>query len=221
MTRVSINTNTPALSDKAIGGAISALLGSFETENIQAYNAVSNTQEAQKAVEALRKGDINRFHFAMGKMYPAEKVIDGLLANEFPNPMAGTNANDLRFLFKHGKFVDYHVRRLIDTYEGDFGGAADKSRTLLRAILRHLKTGEEIVFNFDQEYTFHLPKFVFTEHHTTLQFFKSLQNLYYGNSDAYLHALLAVRKTAEERRSQYDANKDTAPDTSSPSMEKP
>lgn len=102
----------------------------------------------------------------------------------------------MKFLFKNCGFVEDHVRRLIEKYEG-IGRCSDKTGSVLSGILRYLKTGQTIQWNYDQEYTFHLPKKVFVEHASTIQYFWSLLHLMSGNPEPYMHALLAVQKHAE------------------------
>lgn len=172
------------ISEKEIATVLTGMLGAFEAENVSAYQEFAQTPAAQEAVQAIRKGDFDRFYFSL--QYPVSQIIDGLLASEFPE-----EAHDVRFLFKHSQFVASHIQRLVEKHEGA-GCCADKTRSVMRAILRHLTTGEEIAFDLTQEYTFHLPKRVFTEHAVTLKFFKSLQNLYGGNPEPYMQALLAV-----------------------------
>jgi hypothetical protein len=62
----------------------------------------------------------------------------------------------------------------------------------MRALMRFFTTGEPISFNYDQEYTFGLPKKVLKSHDSIVQYVNSLHHLYYGNSDHYLNALFSI-----------------------------
>ncbi len=176
------------MKEEALKHVLSGMLAAAEVDTLAAYAEFSKSPQAQLAVEAIRKGDFDRFYFAL--QYPAEQVVDGLLASEIPG-----DAHDVRFLFRHSQFVERHLRKLIEKYEGG-PCAADKTRTILRAILRFLKTGDEIAFDYGQEYTFHLPKRVFTSHAQTIEYFHGLKHLYYGNPEPYMKALLAVHQAA-------------------------
>ena len=177
------------LGQEDVGAVVGSLLDAFESESVAAYKALAQKPEAQKALASIRSSDFDGFYFSL--QYPFEQFIDGLLASEFPG-----DAHDARFIFRNSQFVDSHISRLIRETEGSVC-SADKARTVMKSILCFLKTGKEISFDYTKEYTFHLPKKVFTEHAPTMQFFKALQNLYYGNSEPYLKALLAIKMDAE------------------------
>jgi len=59
----------------------------------------------------------------------------------------------------------------------------------MRALLRFYVTGEEIRFNYDQDFTYHLPGTVFTTHSNIVAFFVGVYCLYYGRPEAYLKAM--------------------------------
>lgn len=183
-----LNVPVTSIDEKAVARVLTGMLAAFDAKNVAAYQEFSQTPAAQEAVQALRKGDFDRFYFAL--QYPVNQIIEGLLASEFPG-----EAHDVRFLFEKSQFVENHIRRLVEKHEGTVC-CADKTRSVMRSILRYLTTGKEIAFDYTQEYTFHLPKRVFTEHAVTLQFFKSLQDLYSGNPEPYMQALLAVHTSA-------------------------
>ena len=51
------------------------------------------------------------------------------------------------------------------------------------------KDNKEIVFDKDEEYTYHHPKIVFTTHEEIVSFYNALHYLYYGNPKQYLSML--------------------------------
>jgi hypothetical protein len=155
---------------------LSAMMSAFDVDTLAAYAEFSGTPAATKAILAAQSGEFDEFYFAV--QYPASQVIDGLLMDQFPQQHA------THFLFKNSQFIERHVRYFIEKYEGSACGA-DKSRTILRSIFRHLQTGNEIVFNYSQEFTYHLPKKVFTTHTRIMQFFEALRALHAGNPEGF------------------------------------
>ena len=173
------------IGEQDIQDVLGSMLQMAQDETLGAYAAFAATPAAQAAVTALRAGDFDRFYFAL--QYPAGQAIDGLLATEFPGA-----AEDMRFLFRNGQFIQYHIERLINRYEGG-ACCVDKTRSVMRAIFRYLQTEQKIAFDYQQEFTFHLPKRIFTVHQLTWDYFKSLQSLYYGHAEPYLNALFALQ----------------------------
>jgi hypothetical protein len=156
-----------------------SMLGAFAKESLDAYQAVASNEIVANAVEAAKKGDYQMFRF--GLCHPLEQVVDGLLADV-------THSQEARFILKHSRFVESHFRYLIEKREGA-ACCADKSRTIMRVLLRFYMTGEEIRFNFDQDFTYHLPGTVFTTHSDIVAYFVGVYCLYYGRPEAYLKAM--------------------------------
>jgi hypothetical protein len=50
-------------------------------------------------------------------------------------------------------------------------------------------TENEISWDYSAEYTYHLPKQIFTTHSEIIEFFNGIHHLYYGNPDAYIKAM--------------------------------
>lgn len=134
--------------------------------------------------KALSAGDFDGFYFAA--QYPASCEIDRQLAREFPG-----DKDAIRFLFKHSQFIERHLETQIKRHEGSVC-AADKSGTVMRLILRFLQTGTEISYDYAQQYTYHLPNVIFKRHDSTIQFFYSLQHLYYGDPKPLISALMTL-----------------------------
>ncbi len=176
------------ITEKSLQSVLGAMMGAIDAESAEAYREFANTPQALAAVDAIENGKFDAFYFAL--QYPIDKLIDGLLSQHTPR-----DAYDIQFIFKNYRLVERHLRRIIEKHEGA-GYCADKSNSVLRALLRFLRTGQEISWNYDQEYTFHLPRIAFTDHATTFAFFKSLKNLQLGHPEPYLQALLAVEEKA-------------------------
>jgi len=158
---------------------LESMLGAFVEESREAYQPVSSNEMVAKAVASARKGDYEQFYF--GLRYPLDKVMDGLLADVTQSPEAC-------FLLKNSRFVESHFQHIIEQREGA-ACSADKSRTIMRALLRFYLSGEEIRFSYDQKFTYHLPKMVFTTHDDIVGYFMALYRLYYGEPAAYIGML--------------------------------
>jgi len=181
-----------------ITNVLEAILAGARSENAAEAEKVSSNSSVQAALECLRCGDLDGFYF--GLMYPIESVIDGLLSRELNSPRA-------EFLAKNLTFVEQNFQKLIVRYEGS-PCCADKSRTIMRSLLKFFATGEEISFDRTQKYTYHLPKYIFTTHSEIFEFFESLRGLYYGDSQDYLRVILSIHKrgmAAQEDRLRSDS----------------
>jgi hypothetical protein len=189
-----------------IKSVVEALLAGVNGQNIGLAVALADLEPVQNALEAVRSGDPEDFHTWL--LYPLSSAVDGLLYSEL-----GTE--EARFLVKHYRFVESHFERLIVQYEGR-ACCADKARTILKRLLAFLTTGKEVAFDYNQQYTYHLPRCIFTNHEDIVTFFKGLHNLYYGNPDQYLQALQSLlpkaKAAAAERNAQWEARlQQTAP----------
>lgn len=164
---------------------LNELLANFEGESKAVYESVRFLEPTKEAVEYVKhnKPDYFRLMF-VNKIC---KVVDGLLSSEIPQ------SREAQFLFKHADFVESHYKKLINNLEGG-ECSSDKSRTIIRSIAKSLRTDEEISFNYNQEYTYHLPVKIFRTHEEIMTFFKALYHLYYGNPDLYIAALGETHK---------------------------
>lgn len=122
-------------------------------------------------------GNPEDFHITA--IYPHEMFIDGLLSHKL------SNNNDVKFIYQNHNFIDNHFKKIIVKKEGR-RCSADKSRTILNSLVRFYKDGDEIDFDYEQKYTFHLPKKEFTDHNSIVEFYEALKHLYYGNPEYYL-----------------------------------
>lgn len=173
------------MSDKsaAIANTLTAMLAGIHGDEADLYRSASDDPMVQGAVEALRERKIDEFFYAL--QYPFENMVRGLLETELPDKPAA------QFLMMHSQFVEGHLEALIKKYEG-WPCCADKSQTMMGYLLRFFLTDEPIVFDFTQEYTFHLPKKVLNTHESLVEFFTGLRHLYYGDPEHYLKALAKV-----------------------------
>lgn len=168
----------------AIQNMLLEMFSSIEQDNQNTYEALKDLPVFQEAVSAIENSDPDAFYFAL--IYPVSNVINGLLSMH----MGG--AKEAKFLFTHYNFVEGHFRTQLEQIEGH-ACVADKARTIIRHLVYTLVLGKKIEFDYSQEYTFHLPKVLFKTQDENVEFFKSLMHLYYGNPDAYLKQLLALK----------------------------
>lgn len=156
-----------------------SLLGTIEEDKIKLYKALID----EKCFD-----EINNYEdLYFGLIYPFENFISGLIMSEI-----STN-EDYIFIMKESQFIERHFEKNIKTLEGGFACCADKSRAIIKALLNFYKTGERIEFNYNQEYTFHLPKIVFNTHENIIEFYEELKSLFYGDNEKYLKALLSLK----------------------------
>jgi hypothetical protein len=168
------------MEQKDIANVINGLLGAIDDQNKETFRALSDTPAIQEALEKVRTSDAEGFFFAL--LYPLENAIDGLLSSELPGN------SKAQFLFSQGQFVERHFEKLFEKHEGS-ACCADKSRTIVRSLLRFLTTGKRIEFNYEAEYTYHLPRRIFRTHEEIVTFYDALLRLYYGRSEPYLEAM--------------------------------
>jgi hypothetical protein len=95
------------------------------------------------------------------------------------------------FIFSNYNFIEHHFVYWIKEVEG-WQCSADKSRTIVKRLLAFYKEGTKIEFDYSGEYTFHLPKIIFTTHDSIIEFYKGLKDLKYGNPTNYLAALKSL-----------------------------
>lgn len=167
------------MNEEAIKQVFNALVESGEKESAAlAEKLVEAGVISPERVAGIKT--VEDFFFAL--IYPYQKFLDGFISIHF------SRNNNAQWLFTHHGYVENHFQKLIAMHEGT-ACCADKSRTIINALARWLKDGTEIVWNYEGEYTFHLPKKVFTTHESIALFFEALMSLYYGNPEKYLHFL--------------------------------
>jgi hypothetical protein len=147
---------------------------SISNENKELYKKIIDTT----GIETFNNP--SEFHTAI--MYPFEKFIKGYISTEIKDNY------DIKFIYLNYRYIENNFRYYIELFDG-FACCTDKARTILKSILNYYLTSEEIKFNYDQEYTFHLPKKIFTNHNQIIDFYKGIQNLHLGNPKKYLETV--------------------------------
>lgn len=159
------------------------MFSDIAVRNLTAYEMVKDHSVVVEAKKALDAGNPFAFHRAV--LHPVVRVIDGMLEEVVPSDYRA------QFLFKHPQYIADHFETIISTYEG-FSCRSDKAKTIVRAIALKLTQGTPICWNYDQEFTFHLPTKVFATEAAVLQFYDALIHLYLGNPSAYLVEMKSI-----------------------------
>lgn len=99
----------------------------------------------------------------------------------------------LMFLIENYGFVERNFCSLFAEFEGQ-GCSADKSRTVSRSLFAHLLQGKPIEFDYGAQYVYHLPKTIFKDQQSIVEFFEALQGLFYGKPAKYLDAISELHR---------------------------
>ncbi|CEK42678.1 hypothetical protein PQBR44_0155 (plasmid) [Pseudomonas putida UWC1] len=171
----------------ALAAVLGGILNGFEQESHEAYLGLAETDFYAKLAQDIEERTPERFsmHLSVEHM----RAVDGLLLAKL-----GGNSS-AKFLFKHGDFIESHVRKAIERSEG-FSCGADKTRTVMRTLARHLVDGIAIDHDYSGERTYHLPTTVLTNQVEVLSFFNGLHRLYYGDPVPYLSHLMAYPRAS-------------------------
>lgn len=169
--------------ENAVKSVLDALFSGVAAKGKSAMDLVSEVPAVINARIAAKNLSLDGFYFALP--YEMNQLVDAILEAELPG-----NGN-AQFLMGHSSFVSSHLDRIFQKFEGS-ACSHDKTKTVMRALMRFFTTGEPISFNYDQEYTFGLPKKVLKTHDSIVYYFNGLHHLYYGNSDHYLQAMFNI-----------------------------
>lgn len=164
------------ITNETIKATLEGMFDSISKENIELYKRL---KDETKGIEIKNPED---FYFQM--VYPFEKYLEGLVSFELSDTEK-SQLGKLQFLLINSRFIESHFEKLIIMKEGT-GCCADKSRTIINALFVWFKDGIKINWNYQQEYTFHLPKKIFKDHDSIIEFYDGIHQLYYGNLEKYL-----------------------------------
>lgn len=162
---------------KDLTAFLTSMSDSIEEEEFELYRKIIEGSEIPQF------DSYSEFYIAV--LYPFEKFIRGFIKSEI------ANNDDVVFIITNSRFIENNFQRLIEDKEG-MGCCADKSRTIMMRLIDFYTTGNKIVFNYEAEYTFHLPKTVFKTHDHIVMFYEGLKSLWHGNNQKYLQVLLTV-----------------------------
>lgn len=87
--------------------------------------------------------------------------------------------------FKTFELVEQNFRRFFEKIEGNFA-CADKTNFIMKSIFLKLLDDKDIILDYNQEYTYGLPKKIFNTEDKIMDFYESIQNLSYGEPVKYI-----------------------------------
>ncbi|WOF81612.1 hypothetical protein P5704_027320 (plasmid) [Pseudomonas sp. FeN3W] len=171
----------------AIKGIFESLLASVSVENQEAIADHVDNPFIKAALAAIDLNDPHRFRvFYCHRM---QRLTDSVIELRF------SNNPDAKFLYSKADFIEHHIRHNIEKHEGS-ACCADKTRTIMRALAKRFSSGEKIVFDYGQEYTYHLPEKILNSDEAIMSFFRSLLELYYGKSDGFAEQIELIDSQA-------------------------
>lgn len=160
-----------------LANVMTSMMDVFHSEEDDFYKELSKN---------VNPKDIDNYEdFYIQLVRPAEKYLSGFIRTEI-----STN-RDMDFFLRKSNFIENNFKHWIVRKEGS-PCSSDKSRTIMKSLFNYFKNNEEIIFNLEQEYTYHIPKKVFNNHSDIIEFFKSLHHMYYGNPEYYLENILKI-----------------------------
>ena len=146
------------------------------------HSSYFHEDSIQKAIEYIKKENIDNFSYLF--MLEIDEFIESIIEQ-------GTKNENAQFLLKNIFFVEQHIEFMIKEHEGN-PCCADKTSFILSRLLHFFLTETEINLNYNQEYTFHLPKKVLYNHELIMDFYQGLKSLFYGNPKKYLESLVTM-----------------------------
>lgn len=179
---------------ESIKEVLDRMSDSIEKEQIELYKTLINKTH-RKEIKT-----VDDFYF--GLTYPYELFLGGLIKTEI------SHSDDVEFILMRSQFIEDHFDKLIQRVEGVVC-CADKSRTIMCALLSFYNDKNPIVFNYEQEYTYHLPRVIFNTQESIIGFYEGLKRLYHGNPERYLAELLKI-SASQTRGEGLGGNTNTA-----------
>lgn len=165
--------------NESIKNVLSGMLGNIEQDKIDLYHKIISENEK------IKIDDYDTFYYSL--IYPYKQFLEGLISVEL------SNKREVKFILLHSQYIERHFNKIIVDKEGS-ACSSDKSRTIVRRLMNWFEKGERIEFDYEGEYTYHLPKTVFKTHEEIVAFYEALENLYYGNAQKYLNEMLTLIK---------------------------
>lgn len=148
--------------------------------------SANNKELYKKIIESSELKNFDDYEeFYLSVLYPFENFIDGFVRSKY------SDNSHVAFLMANSQFVQCHFEEVLKNKEG-FGCSADKSRTIIKRLIKFYSTGVPIEFNYEAKETYHLPKSVFKTHDQIIEFYEGLKSLFYGKSEKYIRALHAL-----------------------------
>lgn len=160
----------------SMSSLINAMIMSIDEDAAIEGASLQNQPVIQSAMAAIANKNPETFFYTL--TFPMSEAIRGMLITQF------NNNSSVNFIFERYDFLKNHLCALFSQFEGR-GCSADKARTVISSLINFYLSGEEIKWNFNQEYTYGLPKVIMQDHQSVVSYFEAIRNLYYGQSSDY------------------------------------
>ena len=159
------------------------------TDFLNTFSDSIESENAKLFADVIEKSEIENIDdpdgFYISVLYTWDNFLSSFLTEKV------SNNNDVLFIYKKFRFLESHITKVFSKIEGS-PCSADKSRTIIGALVNFYKNGEKIIFDYESEYTYHLPKKVLKTHEDIISYYESLRNLYNGNPESYLNNLKLI-----------------------------
>lgn len=159
---------------KAVGDILDGMIGVIRQDQIDFYKSLTDKVK-------LRKIDLPS-DFSDAFIHPHEDFLKGLIRVEI------SKNEDVEFLLLNTEFIEQNFEKIIQQKEGS-PCCADKSSMIVAALFNWFKSGKEIKWNYTSNYSFAMPKKVFIDHDSIIEFYNALKLLRYGVYKDYLMVL--------------------------------
>lgn len=168
------------VTEEGLKNVLTSLFDGLKAEETELAQAVlAATGKTPEMLADIK--NVEEFFFTL--MYPYQKFLNGFVQIHFKGNQ------EAQWLFTHHTYIQKHFEKFIVDHEGG-ACSVDKSRTIINNLaMWKLGRIEKIVWDYEQEYTYHLPKVVFLHHDSITAFYEALLSLYYGNPAKYLSYL--------------------------------
>lgn len=175
------------MSDTNLKAALSEVFNQITASGLQdraeLASIIKENPYIASSIDDLHNYRFEKFHEAI--VMKSEDILEGIVEHVF-----GDNY-EIAFLIKQYDFLYHHLEKLFTKFEGH-ACCVDKTRTVLALLLLNKAKGTRIEFDYDGEWTYHLPKKIMTSHEEVIEFFDAMINLYYGRHEKYLALLLEL-----------------------------
>lgn len=186
---------------------ITGLVSFHDKESVELFQSLNGNGMLSKIADDIAELKISEFR--LGLPYRVENLLSGAIITvaeqkKQSGEWSSLQQDKIEFLLLNSDFVESHFRRYIEEIEGT-ACCADKSRTIVASLAKYFTKGKEIEFDYSGEYTYHLPKLVFTHHSEIVDFFDGLHSFYYGNPERYFEVSKdLVEKVREAKQRERD-----------------
>lgn len=164
---------------ESIKSVLDAMLKNISMEGMALYAEIYHEPMIVEARKHAQNLDPGSFHFSLCN--PIQQMVDAVVEGEFPH-----NRN-AQFLMAHSQFIEGHLDSIFTKFEGS-ACSHDKTRAVLAHLLMFFLQGKRVEFDYEQQYTFHLPKKVLKDHDSIIAMFEALHHFYYGSPERFLSA---------------------------------